>query len=67
LGLLDEIHLDKGTVVSLTVMGLAGIRREPYMEKPTIITHRRVMMKGLRFPTRSETYATTTARIAAVM
>ena len=37
------------------------------MENPTIIIHRNATMKGLRLPTRSDTYAKKIAIIAAVM
>jgi hypothetical protein len=38
-----------------------------YMMNPTSIKHRKPTIKGLRLPTLSEIYATTTARMAAVM
>lgn len=37
------------------------------MENPTTMINKKPIMNGLRFPTRSEMYANTTARIAAVM
>lgn len=37
------------------------------MENPTSMEQKNPMIKGLRFPTRSENQATMTARMAAVM